>query len=135
VKSSKNCGAGYGRKGCVTKALASLQIQNNEGASILAFDDWATYALPPERKKLHWKEGRSGWELGRVWTEGGEPGVPRQLAQLLESHEGTRRIVILSGTTERESTELTWKSGWTEYWVNRRGFKGYFWLVSDSEST
>jgi hypothetical protein len=83
--------------------MASLPIQNNEGASIRSFNDWATYALPPQRKKLHWKQGRSAWELGRIWTEGGEPGVPRQLAQLLESHEGTRRIVILSGITERET--------------------------------
>ena len=29
--------------------------------------------------------------------------MPRQLADLLESHEGTRGIVILSGTTERET--------------------------------
>lgn len=29
--------------------------------------------------------------------------MPRQLAQLLESHEGTRGVVILTGITERET--------------------------------
>jgi hypothetical protein len=33
----------------------------------------------------------------------GKPAVPRQLAQLLESHEGTRSTVTLSGITERET--------------------------------
>jgi len=68
-----------------------------------SFDDWARYALPPARNELHWEPGRSACELGRIWTAGGEPAVPRQLAQLLESHEGTRGMAILSGITERET--------------------------------
>lgn len=70
---------------------------------IRSFDDWESHALPPARKELHWETDRSACELGRIWTAGGEPAVPRQLAQLLESHEGTRRMVILSGITERET--------------------------------
>jgi hypothetical protein len=70
---------------------------------IRSFDDWERFALPPARKKLHWKPDRSACELGRIWTASGEPAVPRQLTELLESHEGTRGISILSGITERET--------------------------------
>jgi hypothetical protein len=44
---------------------------------------------------------RANW--GRSVQPGGEPAVPRQLAQLLESREGTRSMVILCGITERET--------------------------------
>jgi hypothetical protein len=70
---------------------------------IRSFDDWESYALPPARNELHWEPGRSACELGRIWTAGGEPAVPHQLVQLLESHEGTRGMAILSGITERET--------------------------------
>jgi hypothetical protein len=34
----------------------------------------------------------------------GEPELPRELVELLDSHEGTRRAVILSGVTQHETT-------------------------------
>lgn len=83
--------------------MTRVQIQSYAGVPIRSFDDWENHALPPARKKLHWKPDRSACELGRIWTAGGEPVVPRQLAQLLESHEGTRSMLILSGITERET--------------------------------
>lgn len=83
--------------------MASVPIQNNQGARIRSFDDWARFALPPARRKLHWEPGRSACELGRIWTASGEPAVPRQLTELLESHEGTRGTAILSGITECET--------------------------------
>lgn len=83
--------------------LKTVQIQSHAGVHIRSFDDWARYALPPDRKGLHWKPGRSACELGRIWTADGEPAAPRQLAELLESHGGTRGMSILSGITERET--------------------------------
>ena len=83
--------------------MTSVQIQGYAGVPIRSFDDWARYALPPARNEVHWQPDRSACELGRIWTVRGEPAVPDQLAQLLESHEGTRRMVILSGITERET--------------------------------
>lgn len=59
---------------------------------------------------MHWAEGRSACELGRIWTANGEPAVPGELTQLLESNESTRGIVILSGITEHE-TRLPFSRG------------------------
>lgn len=82
---------------------SQLEIRGHAGQHIRSFTDWEKYALPPYRK-VHWREGRSAFELGRSWTSGGEPTVPAQLVQLLESKEGTRRTVIKSGITEHETT-------------------------------
>ena len=84
--------------------MRTVDIKGHAGQPIQSFADWEQHALPPERKVLHWKEGRSAFELGRSWTIGGEPTVPAELVQLLESHEGTKRTVIKSGITERETT-------------------------------
>lgn len=59
--------------------------------------------MPPERKRKHWKAGRSAYELGRAWIANGEPAVPAELEQLLESHAATRGTVIIKGWTERET--------------------------------
>jgi hypothetical protein len=55
-------------------------------------------------RRGRWKEGRSAFELGRIWTEKGEPAVPAELVQLLDSHEATSGTVIQSGITEHETT-------------------------------
>jgi hypothetical protein len=73
------------------------------GKDIKGFSDWEKYALPPERKN-HWKEGRSEFELGRVWTARGEPMVPYELHDLFESHAATRGIVVKTGVTQHETT-------------------------------
>jgi|SRR5579872_132200 len=84
--------------------MRTVDIKGHAGQPIRSFADWEQHSLPPERKVLHWKEGRSAFELGRSWTSGGEPTVPAELVQLLESHEGTKRTVIKSGITEHETT-------------------------------
>src|ERR1700733_145678 len=71
---------------------------------ILSFTDWEAYAMPPEGKLKHWKEGRSAFELARIWTSNGAPDIPSELAELLNSHEATRGSVIRSGITEHETT-------------------------------
>jgi hypothetical protein len=83
--------------------MPSVLIQNNEGTPIRSFDDWARFALPTPRNELHWEPDRSACELGRIWTADGEPAVPHELAELLESNDGTRGMAILSGITERET--------------------------------
>ncbi len=84
--------------------MRNLQINGYAGEPIRSFSDWEKHALPPERKKLQWRESRSEFELGRSWTTNGEPAVPAELMQLLDSREGTRRIVIISGITQHETT-------------------------------
>lgn len=83
--------------------MTSLQIRSHTGESIRSFSDWEKYGLPPERREQHWKEGRSAFELARSWTAHGEPTVPLELVQLIDSHEATRRTVILGGITEHET--------------------------------
>jgi hypothetical protein len=80
-----------------------VQIQGYAGEPIHSFGDWERYALPPERKKPHWVQGRSAYELGFSWAAGGEPTVPSELIQLLDSREETRGIAIFSGITEHET--------------------------------
>ena len=76
--------------------MPNPQIQNQAGKPIQSFSDWEKHALPPDRRERHWKEGRSAFELGRSWTANGEPAAPGELIRLLESHDGTRRTVVLS---------------------------------------
>lgn len=83
--------------------MTNVQIKSHAGEPIRSFRDWERHALPPDRRERHWKEGRSAFELGRIWTASGEPTVPCELTRLLDSHEGTRRTVILSGITEHET--------------------------------
>ncbi len=90
--------------------MISVLIKNHEGVPIRSFGDWEKYALPPERKELHWKKGRSAYQLGWSWTANGEPAVPKELTDLLDSHEGTKGTVILSGITEHK-TALPFSKG------------------------
>jgi hypothetical protein len=85
------------------KQMSIVQIQGYAGRPIHSFCDWEKYALPPDRKEQHWVEGRSAYELGFSWTANGEPAVPSELIQLLDTKEETRRIVMLSGITEHET--------------------------------
>ena len=81
-------------------AAARVEIVGCAGQPIRTFAEWEHSALPPERKALHWKEGRSAFELGYAWTGTGQLALPSQLARLLASCEGTRRTAIVSGATE-----------------------------------
>lgn len=90
--------------------LMSVQIKNHAEVPIRSFSDWEKYALPPERKQLHWKKGRSAYQLGWSWTANGDPAVPQELIDLLDSHEDTKGTVILSGITEHE-TALPFSKG------------------------
>jgi hypothetical protein len=83
--------------------METLEIQGYAKQPIRSWCDWEKYAMPPDRKLKHWKEGRSAFELGRIWTAAGEPAVPVALAELLNSHEATQGTVIRSGTTEHET--------------------------------
>lgn len=84
--------------------MSKVEITGYAGKPIRSFSDWEAYAMPPERKLKHWKEGRSAFELGRVWMRNGEPSVPLALVELLESHDATKGTVIRGGTTEHETT-------------------------------
>jgi hypothetical protein len=91
--------------------MPNPQIKNQAGKPIQSFSDWEKHALPPDRRERHWKEGRSAFELGRSWTANGEPAAPGELIRLLESHDGTRRTVVLSGITEHETALPPLSSG------------------------
>jgi hypothetical protein len=84
-------------------AAEGLKIQGYAGQPIHSPCDWEKYAMPSDRKLKHWQEGRSAFELGRIWTASGEPAVPAVLAELLNSRDATRGTVIRSGITEHET--------------------------------
>jgi len=77
-----------------------IEIESYQRHLIRSFPEWEKFALPRERKRMHWKEWRSAFELGRSWTRI-QP--PAELIALLESNAGTRRAVIRSGVTEHET--------------------------------
>lgn len=83
--------------------METLEIKGHAGHPIHSLRDWENYAMPPDRKRKHWKKGRSACELGRIWTANGEPAVPSELIELLNSHDATRGTVIRSGITEHET--------------------------------
>jgi hypothetical protein len=80
-----------------------IEIKGHAGDSIHSLDDWAMYAMPHERRVKHWQEGRSAFELGRLWTISGQPAVPRVMAELLDSHVAIVGAAIRSGITECET--------------------------------
>jgi hypothetical protein len=80
-----------------------IEIRGHKGNLIHSLDDWARYAMPADRKEKHWSPDRSACELGRLWTASGEPAVPAELAELLESHDATRGTSIRNGITELET--------------------------------
>jgi hypothetical protein len=84
--------------------MANVEIHNNDGRPIRSFSDWERYAMPPDRQKKHWQEGKSASELGRLWTATGAPSVPKILTDLLDSHPQTRGAVLTSGITECETS-------------------------------
>jgi len=47
--------------------------------------EWLLYASPA-KKELHWKEGRSAYELAHSWLGHGQPQMPIALTELLDSH-------------------------------------------------
>src|SRR5580704_8356062 len=59
-------------EGRITISMGEVEIKGYSGDQIRSFSDWEAYAMPPERKQKHWKEGRSAFELGRVWMQKGE---------------------------------------------------------------
>lgn len=83
--------------------MDAIEIRGHAGELIRSFNDWETHAMPPDRKLKHWKEGRSAFELGRIWMEKGEPCVPAEFLHILESHTATRGTVIGHGITEHET--------------------------------
>jgi hypothetical protein len=79
------------------------QILGHAGQPIHSLSDWEKYAIPPARKDKHWQEGRSAFELARLWTANGEPAVPAVMVKLLDSHDATRGKTIQRGISERET--------------------------------
>lgn len=60
-----------------------------KGQEITDEDSWFR-AAPPKGKKRHWQPYRSARELARAWCAvSGQPSVPAELRELLDSHELT----------------------------------------------
>src|SRR5688572_18377775 len=84
-------------------AVRPVVLSGYNGTPIRSFSDWHAHAMPPERSRRHWKEGRSAFELARCWTASGPPCVPPELSDLLASHDMTRGISFEGGITEHET--------------------------------
>lgn len=70
------------------KGEMNLIITNQSGHHIYNLDDWLAYS-PPAKGELQWKDGRSAKELAKAWLCTGEPKMPKELQQLLDSHHDT----------------------------------------------
>ena len=80
-----------------------LTIWNNEGTEIRSLPDWARCGLPETRRKQHWKEGRSAFELARAWTGTGKPEAPENLVGLLAPGAARGEIVYERAIVECET--------------------------------
>lgn len=68
---------------------------------IRSVEDWFALA-PPKLGIRQWADGRSAKELAKAWFPvPGDPNVPAELQNLLDSCDGTRGIFLESGEPER----------------------------------
>ncbi|HDP35177.1 MAG TPA: hypothetical protein ENN29_08735 [Candidatus Hydrogenedentes bacterium] len=90
--------------------MKTLKVSKG-GDEITSVDAWHKYA-PPKEENKHWKDGRSAKELAKAWfpDDSGQPTVPAELTQLLES------CLLTQGLTFREA--------WPEYITRLDSFKG-----------
>jgi hypothetical protein len=66
----------------------TLIIESTKGTRMTSIEDWHINA-PPKDPVRHWKDGRSAKELARAWCGSGTGAIPRDLAELLETHPAT----------------------------------------------
>ena len=73
---------------------------HKSGSEIRYIDDWFHLA-PPKKGIKQWKDGRSAKELAKAWFPSkGQPKIPNELYNLLNSHEDTKEAVINEGIPE-----------------------------------
>lgn len=63
-----------------------------DGHEIRSIHDWHEHA-PPKRAD-QWVEGRSAYELARAWCGSGEPAMPQELRELLDSRPETTGMTV-----------------------------------------
>ena len=78
-------------------AMSTIEILDADGHPIT---DWRGWVRPKEPVK-HWKPGRSAMECARAWFTSPVPVVPAEIRNLLDSHEKTRGLHLVSGRPER----------------------------------
>ncbi len=73
---------------------------HKSGSEIQSVDDWFLFA-PPKNGIKQWKDGRSAKELARVWFPSeGKPKIPKELVNLMNSHDDTKNAEINEGIPE-----------------------------------
>jgi hypothetical protein len=83
-------------------ATDTLMLLGPRGSLIWTLDQWRRKAKPA-KGDAHWKAGRSAMELARAWAGGFAPMPPRELVDLLESHDATRGLRLATALAEHES--------------------------------
>jgi hypothetical protein len=73
-----------------------MRLLGRDDAVITGVDDWTR----PKKPDLHWKPGRSAMSLAEAWFSAGQAQPPRELVDLLESHQLTRGAVLEEGRPE-----------------------------------
>jgi Domain of unknown function (DUF6946) len=68
-----------------------MRLHKN-GTIITSLEDWKRRA--PPKSEDQWVEGRSAFEMARLWCGTGVPVVPAELHTLLESRSETRGLVL-----------------------------------------
>ncbi|MDQ0191887.1 DUF6946 family protein [Paenibacillus wynnii] len=79
-----------------------MEIKNQRGLGISSIEEWLLYA-PPAKGDRHWVDGRSAKELAKAWFYSGEPRMPVELRQLLDSHEDTIGFIADKAIPEYET--------------------------------
>jgi hypothetical protein len=71
----------------------NLRIEAKDGREITTVENWFDYA-PPKKGSRQWKDGRSAKELAKVFLETGVPATPREIRDLLSSHEALGMVEL-----------------------------------------
>lgn len=72
-------------------------ILERDGQQITSVEEWGRLAAP--KRPIHWKPGRSAYELANAWCRCG-PSPPDEVVALFDSHKVTRGATITSATPE-----------------------------------
>ena len=81
--------------------MNTIRFHKNQSV-IFSVEDWFAIA-PPKKGAKHWVDGRSAKELAKAWfPQKGQPQVPEELRQLLDSCPQTEGFVFLEGLPEHQ---------------------------------
>lgn len=80
--------------------MSQLRLFSRHKGEITNLEEWRDKR---EAVNSGWVPGKSAWETANAWVGSGRPTVPADIRALLDSHEGTRGLVLARGEVEMKT--------------------------------